>query len=402
MSTTSAYMGFPISTINVDSGLNWETNLNSALTSVDAHNHSPGQGQQIQPNGLNITSDLTFQSNNAIAIRASRFTPQVSPIPNTGSDVGELYVSGNELFYNDATGGNQVQMTINGAVNATSSGISSGTATAAFSAGTLVVKSSSSSYGNVALQSVVLANSGNLVNQLTLQAPTLTSSKVLTLPATPGVLSFMTLDASGNMSGSVPTSGGLDTTNISSSAGILGSQLSPSAGIVSAQIAATTDISPSQNNTLSAGYSDNSGNTGAFSTSSTSLVTVVSNTPFANISSTRPVFICFDGAGNTAGSGQIGISGPVQNGANVVVTFFLYQQTGMTLTLVGQQTLSNTLFNVAGPSSFSPLYYPASSLNFVDFFPGSSKYVLQVRVSSPPFGSNTVTLDDIEMKVFQV
>jgi hypothetical protein len=239
MSTLSPFMHLPISAIGVDSGLAWETNLNASLSILDSHNHSSGQGQQIQPNGLNINADLTFQNNNAINLRTTRFAPQASPIANTGSDVGELYVSGNELYYNDVTGGNQVQLTSNGTVNATSSGISSGTASAAFAAGVLVVKSTATSGGNVLMQSAVLTNSGNLTNQLTLQAPTLSANSTLTFPAIPGAASFMQIDTSGNMSATIPISGGITGSMIAAATvtnanlAAVGQQVSLSSGVAS-------------------------------------------------------------------------------------------------------------------------------------------------------------------------
>lgn len=192
-------MQLPNPVPGVDPGPDYAQNLQSSLNIIDQHNHTAGQGVQIQPAGLNINSDLPFNGNNAIALRSVRFLSQSAPIPNTSPDVGCLYVSGNELWFNDYNGGNQVQITTNGQINATSSGISSGTASASFSAGTLVVKSSSTSYANIDVQSVVLANAGNLSNQLTLLSPTLSSSFDLTLPSVPSALSILTVDASGNM-----------------------------------------------------------------------------------------------------------------------------------------------------------------------------------------------------------
>jgi hypothetical protein len=192
-------MSLPNPVPGQDPGPDYADNLEASLNQIDQHNHSAGQGVQIQPNGLNISSDLPFNGNNATILKTVRFLSQASPIANSTPNVGCLYVSGNELWYNDYTGGNQVQITSNGTINATSSGIASGTASAAFSAGTLVVKSSSTSYANIDMQSAVLSNSGNLTNQLTLQAPTLSSSYTISLPTVPSQLSVMTLDSSGNM-----------------------------------------------------------------------------------------------------------------------------------------------------------------------------------------------------------
>jgi hypothetical protein len=193
-------MQLPNPVPGVDPGPDYASNLQSCMNIIDQHNHTTGQGVQIVPAAININADLPFNSNNAISLRSVRFVSQSSPIANSAPNVGILYVSGNELWYNDYTGGNQVQITTNGQINATSSGIASGTATAAFSAGTLVVKSSSTSFANVDLQSVLLSNAGNLTNQLTLLAPTLSSSYDLTLPVVPSVTSIMALDSSGNIS----------------------------------------------------------------------------------------------------------------------------------------------------------------------------------------------------------
>lgn len=192
-------MNLPNPVPGVDPGPDYAINIQSCINITDQHNHSAGQGVQIQPSGLNISSDLPFNGNNATLLRTVRLISQGSPIPNTAPDVGCLYVSGNELWYNDYTGGNQVQITTNGLINATSSGIASGTASASFSAGTLIVKSSSTSFANIDMQSAVLSNAGNLSNQLTLLAPALSSSYDLTLPTVPLALSILTIDTSGNM-----------------------------------------------------------------------------------------------------------------------------------------------------------------------------------------------------------
>ncbi len=228
-------------------GPQYALDLQSCLNVIDQHNHSAGSGQQIQPNGLNINGDLSFQSNNAYALRSTRFTPQVSPIANAGLDVGILYVSGNELYYNDVTGGHQVPITLNGNVNATSSGISSGAASAAFVGGVLEVKSSSTNGANIKIQNLILTNNADYTNTLTLQAPNLAGGSIAeTLPPIPLVTSFMTMDSSGNMATSVALLGALTTANLSTAANIVGTQLSASAAILGSQLSATAGILGSQ------------------------------------------------------------------------------------------------------------------------------------------------------------
>lgn len=211
MSTLSPNMNLIISTVGVDSGLLWEQNLNASQTIIDGHNHSSGQGVAIQPNGLNINSDLSFGSQNAVDMRAVRFTSQVSPIVNSGAEVGEIYVSGNELYYNDVSGGNQVQITNNGSVNAGSgsiSGLPSGTASASFSAGTFVWQSATSTAANMDAGSYIFRNSSVSSFGMTLQPPAaMGSNTVVTLPAIPGSTKLLQMSSGGAITANADADG---------------------------------------------------------------------------------------------------------------------------------------------------------------------------------------------------
>ena len=249
----SPNMGLPVPVVGADLGPQWATDNNSCLGLIDSHNHSTGQGVQINPSGLNINSDLPFGGNNATALRTTRYNSQTSTL--TGSlDQGCLYVVGNELYYNDLSG-HRFALTATGSVNATTSGISSGTATASFVAGVLVVNSAANTPANVQCASILLGNNSAGTYYVTLSPPSsLASSYPLVLPTTPSVKSIMALDTSGNMSApytvdnssiiissniiQIGPTPNITASQISSSAGILGSQLSSSAGITSAQLAA--------------------------------------------------------------------------------------------------------------------------------------------------------------------
>lgn len=198
MSVLTPNMNLIQSTVAVDSGLVWEQNLNADLAILDGHNHSAGSGVQINPTGLDINSDLTFNANNAIDLRSARFLSQGSPLAGA-LDLAAVYVSGVDLWFNDVNG-NQIQLTAGGAVNATSSGISSGTATASFVSGVLVVNAAPLTPANIQVGSVLLGN--NVANSkfLTLSPPSAMAANFsLTLPNVPVASSVMTLDTSGNM-----------------------------------------------------------------------------------------------------------------------------------------------------------------------------------------------------------
>lgn len=193
-------MSLVVPGVGTEAGPTYATDINNSLTIIDAHTHSLGSGVQITPSGLNINSDLSVQGNNITLIKTNRFNSQTIAIPNSGSNVGCLYVAGNELYYNDFTGGNQVQLTASGSVNATSSGISSGTASASFSGGVLVVLAAALTSANIDAASYVFRNNTPSSFGLTLQPPnSLAANYSLTLPAIPSQTNVMTLDVSGNM-----------------------------------------------------------------------------------------------------------------------------------------------------------------------------------------------------------
>jgi hypothetical protein len=199
-STISPNMSLVVPTTAVEPGPAFANDVNASLNIIDSHNHSPGSGVQIQPSGLNISSDLTFQDNNALDLRSCRFFNNSSPLSGA-ADIGCIYEAGGELYYNDASS-NQVQITKSGSVNATSSGISSGTASAAFSGGVLVVNQASNTPGNIQAGSILIGDNVPASNFVTLAAPgSLAANYTLTFPGSlPGSgVTFLTVDSSGNI-----------------------------------------------------------------------------------------------------------------------------------------------------------------------------------------------------------
>lgn len=113
---TSPNMGIVVPVNLTDPTPDWGARLQTALfTTIDGHNHTPGNGVQIPTAGLNINADLSFTSFNATALRSTRYTAQVSPL-SVGTDVGCTYVSGQDLWYNDTTG-RQIRLTNTGNAN---------------------------------------------------------------------------------------------------------------------------------------------------------------------------------------------------------------------------------------------------------------------------------------------
>lgn len=248
MSTLSPNMSLIIPTVGIDSGLAWEQGVNANTSILDGHNHSGGSGVPINVSGMSIDNDLPFNNFSPINQKSSAFNSQAVAL--VGTDFLS-FVNG-EFFVNDGAG-NQVQVTSGGTVNATASGIASGTATASFVSSVLTVFSAVNTPAAIRSGSLIIGNTGIAgSNYLTLSPPSaLASSYSLTLPIVPGVKNIMTLDTSGNMAGD---------TNVDNSTIVMISNTIrvPSGGITNIQIAPATIVGANiAANTIDGGNSGN-------------------------------------------------------------------------------------------------------------------------------------------------
>lgn len=211
MPTTTPNMNLVQPTVGVDTGLTWENSTNSNAQVIDQHNHTSGNGVQIPPSGININAPLPFNNNTATGLQGTVFQDQTSL-----ATLRAIYTIAGNLYFNDGSS-NIIQITAGGTVNATSSGIHSGTATASFSAGVLVVNAASNTPANIQGGSVLLGNNTAGSNFLTLAPPSaMASSFSLTLPSIPASQSFVTLNTSGSFGTPVALSGGITGSNIAS------------------------------------------------------------------------------------------------------------------------------------------------------------------------------------------
>ena len=232
MSVTTPNMNLIEPVIATDTGLTWENSINANSTIIDQHNHTSGNGVQIPPAGLNINTALTFNNQQATNLNAAVFYQQSSSI----STLNALFVkTDGNLYYNDGVGDTSIKITSGGSVNATTSGIASGSASASFSSGVLVVNSNTNTPGNISCGSILLGNVVAGSKFLTLAPPaSMAASYTLNLPNIPGILSFLTLDTSGN----IATASNVSPTQIAA-ASITGAQIGNGA-ITNTNIAAGT------------------------------------------------------------------------------------------------------------------------------------------------------------------
>lgn len=227
----SQYMSLPIPTPSQQVGPAYAGNLNASLTIIDGHDHSVGSGVQITPSGININSDFPFNNNNAITLKSARFTAQPS-FPASGANLLCIYAIGNDLYYNDGAG-NQIRITQSGSVSGASgtiTGLPSGTASAAYSAGPgkFILQSASNIGADLDIASVIIREKVTSGHGVTISAPSsLAADYTLTLPAAiPASTSFVTIDNAGNVAASVSTNAGVTR----SMQAAVGQQISSSSG----------------------------------------------------------------------------------------------------------------------------------------------------------------------------
>lgn len=200
--SSSPNMGLVLPGVSLTSGPQWATDVNASLSIIDQHNHAPGNGVQITPAGLNISSDLSFISNNATNLRSSRYNPQLTPLAGS-LDLGCVYVSGVDLYYNDVNG-NQIQITDNGGVAGTPGSIanlvSPASASYVSADATFVWQSDVNTPANMDMGSAIIRNVVANGKGVTLEAPAaLGADYTLVLPLVPVSEKIMTLGASGIM-----------------------------------------------------------------------------------------------------------------------------------------------------------------------------------------------------------
>lgn len=229
-------MGLIIPTVgtNGDPGPDYANNQNQDLYILASHTHGLGSGLQVTPTGLNINTNLPFNNNSATSIYGIQFSA-----PSPSSLLAFLYTNAQsgggitDLFFNDGAG-NIIPLTKAGEVNATIASLPG----ESYSGGTFTWKqgAGSTTPANFDIGSITIRpNTAGTTNGVVLGPPSGISSLFnVQLPPIPSNPGFLAIDTSGNMSATIPISGGLTTTNISATAGILRSQLASAGQQISA------------------------------------------------------------------------------------------------------------------------------------------------------------------------
>ncbi len=200
--TITPNMNLPVAIPGQEPGPDWATDIVADMYAIDSHDHTNGKGVPITPDGMNITADLPMNGNNLTEVRSVNFEAQAAPL-NLAGDLGCLYVSGADLYYNDEAG-NQVRITQSGSVTGSSgtiTGLPSGTASASYSAGTFTFQSATSTPANMAVGPLIIGRNAASSKTVSLTPNAAQAANYdLTFPAAlPGSTLPVTTDASGNI-----------------------------------------------------------------------------------------------------------------------------------------------------------------------------------------------------------
>lgn len=359
---TTPNMSLPNPVPGVDSGPDYANNNQACFNILDQHNHSSGSGVQITPAGLNINTDLPFSGNNAIALRSIRLLSQASPLA-LSTDLGCLYESGVDLYYNDGNG-NQIRITQSGSVSGASgtiTGLPSGTASASYSSisETFTFQQATNTAANMDAGTLIIRYPGSYPtpsgNYIALQAPTsLSSGYALTLPATvPGANSaFVVSNTGGSLSYL-----NVDNATLDIASGLV--EVKPG-GITSTQIASQT---VEQGNlavrtvatTVPAGGVAMSASCGNFFTTVSTPVNV-SNLSVTITTTGRPVMLMIQAAPLVAGPPTVSVIENVSSGQFSTINF-LRAGTAFSSVVIGANGALNPSIYIVDPISAGTYTY---------------------------------------------
>lgn len=202
-STISPNMNLIIPGVGTEAGPTYAFDINSSLTLIDQHDHTPGKGVQIVTAALNIDADLSlndFSLTNATTIvftpsSSASTTPQSLSVAPGGESPQQQ-----DLWYTPNTGA-PIQITKNGAVNVVASSIdgesyASGTFFWTQAQDALPTTPANFDIGSVTIRpNTALTTLGVTLSP----ASAISSQYSIQLPLIPSVKNLVTLDTSGNM-----------------------------------------------------------------------------------------------------------------------------------------------------------------------------------------------------------
>lgn len=211
----SLNMNLPVPQVGNEPGPEYAQDVNNCLTLIDQHDHSPGYGLQITPEGININQDFSQNNQNITNIKSARFFSQGSALVGV-NDLDCLYVVADDLYYNDGLG-NNIRITQNGALAGSPGSIANlvAPASASYSSSQqrFIFQSGANLPAYIDGASIILRNLSIGSNGLTLEPPaSMPSDYTITLPSLPASTQPVSISATGVMSAAPITASQIDPT----------------------------------------------------------------------------------------------------------------------------------------------------------------------------------------------
>lgn len=353
----SPNMQLSIPTVGQEAGPQYAFDVNTSLTLIDSHDHSPGKGVSIPSAGININSALPFSNNSATGLASVQFNAQPS-----FAALRSIYVISQDLYYNDGAG-NIIQITSGGNVNAPAATIPG----QSFAANTFIWKqgAGSTTPADFDIGSVIIRpNIALTTNGVKVSPPSgISSAYTINLPPDPSALpapGFLQIASTGAITQTISTDHGISVTNqkvrpVSATAPIDGILQTPSSA--------------------------------SFSTISTSPV-AVTNLSGTLVTGGRPIRVELNSASTSNGSGYIGISNA---GAGIFRADFKLLRDG---TPIANYTVEG--FTQSGV----PNVVPAASVAFIDNV-AAGTYTYSVTANTNGGGSSAV-LESVYLTAYEL
>lgn len=102
-------MNLRLPTPSTTVGPTWASDLTTALSVVDDHDHSSGKGRKITPSGIDINETLDMQNQNITNVNTAKLKNQVATLNGVSFACTVQFVNGNFVIVNG--GGTEVQIT---------------------------------------------------------------------------------------------------------------------------------------------------------------------------------------------------------------------------------------------------------------------------------------------------
>jgi hypothetical protein len=102
----TTYMGITLPTVSVTVGPTYATNINTAITTIDAHDHTTGKGTPVPSAGININANLSMGGYTLTATRAVVYTQQA-----TFATANSFYFKTDGFAYVRSGAGTEIQLT---------------------------------------------------------------------------------------------------------------------------------------------------------------------------------------------------------------------------------------------------------------------------------------------------